>query len=121
MTERMLRAVEHPHVDVIGHPTGRRPGTREGATYDFEAVFRAAAARGVVMEMDCDPARMDLSPELAQLAASVGCKLALDSDAHAPDQLIYVDLGLWMAQRAGVPQTDLVNWLTLAQLKEVLG
>ena len=120
MTERMLRAVEHPEVDMIGHPTGRRPGSREGATYDFERVFRAAAARGVVMEMDCDPARMDLSPELAQLAASVGCRLSLDSDAHAPDQLLYVDLGLWTARRAGIGTDRLVNWLPLAELREVL-
>src|SRR6202011_4160226 len=83
MTERMLRAVEHPHVDVIGHPTGRRPGSREGASYDFEMVFKRAAEHGVVMEIDCDPARMDLSPELARLAASLGCRISLDSDAHA--------------------------------------
>ena len=121
MTERMLRAVENPHVDVIGHPTGRRPGSREGASYDFEAVFRAAAERGVVLEMDCDPARMDLSPELARLAASLGCRLSLDSDAHAPDQLIYVDLGLWTAQRAGISSDRIVNWLALSELREVFG
>jgi putative hydrolase len=119
MTQRMLRAVENPHVDVIGHPTGRRPGSREGASYDFEAVFRAAAERGVVLEMDCDPARMDLSPELARLAASLGCRLALDSDAHAPDQLIYVDLGLWTARRAGISSDRIVNWLALSELREV--
>jgi histidinol phosphatase-like PHP family hydrolase len=119
MTERMLRAIEHPHVDVIGHPTGRRPGSREGATYDFEKVFRSAAEHGVVLEIDCDPARMDLSPELARLAASLGCKLSLDSDAHAPDQLIYVDLGLWTARRAGISRDRLLNWLQLSDLREV--
>jgi putative hydrolase len=119
MTERMLRAVEHPHVDVIGHPTGRRPGSRPGADYDFEAVFKAAAARGVVMEIDCDPARMDLSPELAQLAASAGCQFSLDSDAHAPDQLLYVDLAIWTVRRAGIGTERVVNWLPLARLKEV--
>lgn len=119
MTERMLKAVEHPHVDVIGHPTGRRPGSRPGASYDFEAVFRAAAQHGVVMEIDCDPARMDLSPELARLALSLGCRLSLDSDAHAPDQLVYVDLALWVAQRAGISTDHLVNWLTLSKLREV--
>lgn len=119
MTERMLRAVQHPHVDMVGHPTGRRPGSREGATYDFEAVFKAAAANGVVMEIDCDPARMDLSPELAALALAQGCRLSLDSDAHTTDQLIYVDLGIWMARRAGVDNDRLVNWLTLPLLKEV--
>src|SRR5207253_1490931 len=67
MTERMMRAVSNPHVDVIGHPTGRRPGSREGASYDFELVFREAAKRGVALEIDCDPARMDPSPEMACL------------------------------------------------------
>jgi putative hydrolase len=119
MTERMLLAVRHPHVDIVGHPTGRRPGSRAGAEYDFEAVFREAASRGVVMEMDCDPARMDLSPELAALAASCGCRLSLDSDAHAPDQLLYVDLGIWMARRAGVETDRIINWLPLPELREV--
>ena len=119
MTERMLLAVRHPHVDIVGHPTGRRPGSRAGAEYDFEAVFREAASRGVVMEMDCDPARMDLSPELAALAASCGCRLSLDSDAHAPDQLLYVDLGIWMARRAGVDTDRIINWLPLPELREV--
>jgi putative hydrolase len=120
MTERMLLAVRHPHVDIVGHPTGRRPGSRAGAEYDFEAVFREAAARGVVMEIDCDPARMDLSPELAALAAACGCRLCLDSDAHAPDQLLYVDLGIWMARRAGVDTDRLINWLRLPELREAL-
>jgi putative hydrolase len=121
MTERMLRAVAHPRVTILGHPTGRRPGSRAGAEYDFEAVFRVAAARGVVMEIDCDPARMDLSPELAALAGALGCTLSLDSDAHAPDQFVYTDLGVWSAQRAGISTDRIVNWLPLDRLrKEVL-
>jgi putative hydrolase len=120
MTERMLRAVEHPHVDIIGHPTGRRPGSRPGADYDFEAVFRRAAELGVVMEIDCDPARMDLSPELARLAAGKGCRFALDSDAHAPSEFAYVQLGVWMARRAGIPADRLLNWLDLPDLRMAL-
>jgi putative hydrolase len=118
MTERMLRAVQHPEVTILGHPTGRRPGSRPGADYDVEAVFRAAAAAGVVMEIDCDPARMDLSPELAALACSLGCRFSLDSDAHAPDQFVYTDLGLWTARRAGVETDRIVNWLPLRRLRE---
>jgi putative hydrolase len=121
MTERMLRAVEHPCVTILGHPTGRRPGSRPGAEYDYEAVFRAAAARGLVLEIDCDPARMDLSPELAALGAGLGCRMSLDSDAHAPDQFVYTDLGVWSAQRAGISTDRVVNWLPLERLrKEVL-
>lgn len=117
MTKRMLRAVEHPEVDVIGHPTGRRPGSRPGADYDFEAVFRRAAANGVVLELDCDPARMDLSPDMARAAAELGCDFALDSDAHSPGEFSYVPLGAWMAERAGLDQSRLVNWLEAADLE----
>jgi len=118
MTERMLRAVEHPHVDVIGHPTGRRPGSRAGATYDVEKVFSAAARAGVLLEMDCDPARMDLSPELARQALDLGCRFALDSDAHYVDQFVYVDLALWMTRKAGIPTEHIVNWLPAAGVRK---
>lgn len=118
MTERMLRAVEHPHVDVIGHPTGRRPERRPGATYDYEKVFATAARTGVLLEIDCDPARMDLSPELARLAFSKGCRFALDSDAHYVDQFVYVDLALWMTRKAGIPTERIVNWLPVEGVRK---
>jgi putative hydrolase len=117
MTKRMLRAVEHPEVDIVGHPTGRRPGSRPGAEYDFESVFRRAAENGVALEIDCDPARMDLSPDLARLAAGLGCDFALDSDAHAPGEYAYVQLGAWMAERAGLDESRLLNWLDARDLE----
>jgi putative hydrolase len=120
MTERMLRAVSHPHVDVIGHPTGRRPGSREGAAYDFEAVFKEAARHGVALEIDCDPARMDLSPEMARLAMECGCNFTLDADAHAPAELAYVPMGAWMARRAGIPQERILNFLNVDDLTSAL-
>ena len=116
MTERMLRAVSNPHVDVVGHPTGRRPGAREGATYDFEAVFKEAARHKVALEIDCDPARMDLSPEMARLALECGCNFTLDADAHMPAELAYVPMAAWMARRAGIPQDRILNWQTLEDL-----
>ena len=116
MTERMLRAVSHPHVDVIGHPTGRRPGSREGASYDFEAVFKEVAKNGVALELDCDPARMDLSPEMARLALDLGCNFTLDADAHAPAEFAYVPMGLWMARRAGIPEGRILNFRSLDQI-----
>jgi len=116
MTERMLRAVSHPHVDVIGHPTGRRPGSREGANYDFEAVFKEAAKHHVALEIDCDPARMDLSPEMARLALELGCSFSLDADAHSPAEFAYVPMGMWMARRAGIPQERILNFKPLEDL-----
>jgi putative hydrolase len=116
MTERMMRAVSHPHVDVIGHPTGRRPGSREGATYDFEGVFKEAAKHGVALELDCDPARMDLSPEMARMALELGCNFALDADAHAPAEFAYVPMALWMARRAGIPENRILNFRPLERL-----
>jgi putative hydrolase len=116
MTERMLRAVSHPHVDVIGHPTGRRPGSRPGADYDFEAVFKEAARHKVALEIDTDPARMDLSPEMARLALECGCNFTLDADAHGPEQLAYVPMGAWMARRGGIPQERILNFLDVDEL-----
>jgi putative hydrolase len=116
MTERMLRAVSHPHVDVIGHPTGRRPGSREGGTYDFEGVFKEAAKHGVALELDCDPARMDLSPEMARMALELGCNFALDADAHAPAEFAYVPMALWMARRAGIPENRILNFRPVERL-----
>ena len=120
MTERMLRAVSNPHVDVIGHPTGRRPGSREGASYDYEAVFKEAARHKVALEIDCDPARMDLSPEMARLALECGCNFTLDADAHAPAELAYVPMGAWMARRAGIPQDRILNFLDVDELTSAL-
>jgi histidinol phosphatase-like PHP family hydrolase len=116
MTERMLRAVSNPNVDIVGHPTGRRPGSREGASYDFEAVFREAASHGVALEIDCDPARMDLSPEHARLALECGCNFSLDADAHAPAEFAYVPMAAWMARRAGIPMDRILNFKPLEGL-----
>jgi putative hydrolase len=116
MTERMLRAVSNPNVDIIGHPTGRRPGSREGASYDFELVFREAARHGVALEIDCDPARMDLSPEHARLALECGCNFSMDADAHAPAEFAYVPMGAWMARRAGIPMERILNFKPLQAL-----
>jgi putative hydrolase len=117
MTERMLRAVAHPAVSILGHPTGRRPGNRPSADYDIEAVFREAARNGVLIEIDCDPNRVDVGPELAAQALALGCDFALDSDAHAPRDFGYIELGLWVPEVAGVPQERIVNWLPIDRLR----
>jgi putative hydrolase len=79
-------------------------------------VFRQAAKHGIALEIDCDPARMDLSPEMARLALECGCEFAIDADAHAPAEFAYVPMGLWMASRAGIPQERIINFRSLDQL-----
>ena len=106
---------------IVSDLTGRRPGSREGASYDFEAVFKEAARHKVALEIDCDPARMDLSPEMARLALECGCNFTLDADAHAPAELAYVPMGAWMARRAGIPQERILNFLDVDALTSALG
>jgi histidinol phosphatase-like PHP family hydrolase len=108
-TARLLRAIEHPAVRILAHPTGRKIDTRVGIVADWAAVFRRAAALGVAVEIDGDPSRQDLHYELAGLALEAGCHFALDSDAHGPGQLHYADTAIAHARLAGIPPARIVN------------
>jgi len=111
----MLRAVNNP-TSTSSATHRRRLARAEGASYDFERVFREAAGTGVALEIDCDPARMDLSPEHARLALELGCNFSLDADAHAPAEFAYVPMGAWMARRAGIPMERNLNFKPLEGL-----
>ena len=83
-------------------------------------MFKEAARHSVALEIDCDPARMDLSPEMARLAYEYGCTFAIDADAHAPAEFAYVPMGLWMARRAGIPRERILNFRALDELTMAL-
>jgi histidinol phosphatase-like PHP family hydrolase len=119
-TDRMLAAVHHPAVRILAHPRGRIAGSRAGVIADWDAVFAAAARRGVAIEIDGDPARQDLDYTLARRAHEAGCVVALDSDAHATTQLSYMETALAHARLAGIPAADIVNCWPLDQLLEWL-
>ena len=91
----MLTAVAHPAVRILAHPRGRITGSRAGVIADWDAVFAAAAQRGVAIEIDGDPARQDLDYTLAAAALDAGCLFALDSDAHTTGQLAYAETAHW--------------------------
>jgi putative hydrolase len=113
MTARMLRAVESPHTDILGHCTGRilAGRGRPQSTFDAEAVFAACAATGTAVEINSRPERLDPPEELLALALSLECVLVIDTDAHAPGQLEWQRNGCEQAVRAGVPVERVMNAL----------
>ena len=120
MTERMVRAVEHPLVDVIGHPTGRMLGRREGYAIDLDRVIEAAARSGTFLEINSNANRRDLPDTYARAAANAGVKLLIDSDAHGADTLPAMPrYGVATARRAWLTAGDVANTLSWAELDEL--
>jgi histidinol phosphatase-like PHP family hydrolase len=119
-TPRMLAAVRQPGVHILGHPRGRMGGSRPGITARWPEVFAEAASRDVAVEIDGDPSRQDLDHALAREALDAGCVFALDSDAHAVDQLPYAETALAHARLAGIPAARVINCWPLGQLLDWL-
>ena len=109
VTERMIAAIRHPHVDIIGHLTGRMIGARDPADLDLEAVFQAAAEQGVALEVNAHPERLDLNEAHARRASEIGCLLAVNTDAHRPEHFSLREYGLGIARRAWVTPANVVN------------
>jgi putative hydrolase len=118
MTERMVAAVRSPHVDVLGHCTGRLLAGRGRPESDFdaEAVFAACAAAGVAVEINCRPERQDPPDRLLQAAAEAGCQFAIDTDAHAPGQLDWLGRGCLRAEQHGIEADRVINARTAEAL-----
>ena len=108
-TERMLAAVSMPGVHILGHPRGRMFNSRAGVLADWPAVFTRASQTGVAIELDGDVSRQDLDYRIAQAAKKAGCVFALDSDAHAANQLWMSDYALAHARLAGIPSNRIIN------------
>ena len=117
-TDRMLEAVSLPGVHILGHPRGRMFNLRHGVVADWPKVFKQAAATGVAIEIDGDVSRQDLDFSLATVAGKAGCLFALDSDAHAADQLWMADYAIAHARLAGIPADRIVNCWAVEKIKE---
>jgi putative hydrolase len=111
MTDRMVAAVSSPHVDVLGHCTGRLLAGRgrPESVFDACAVFAACRDHGVAVEINCRPERQDPPDPLLRLAAEAGCEFSIDTDAHAPGQLDWLDSGCVRAEAAGIPPGRVIN------------
>lgn len=109
VTQRFLNAIRNPHVDVIGHPTGRLIPDREGSDLDMEAVFAAAAQSGVAMEINAHPKRLDLNDIHARQAIGMGILLSINTDAHSPGELDLMHFGVATARRGWVEAKHVIN------------
>jgi DNA polymerase (family 10) len=117
LTKRLLGAIANPHVDIIGHPSGRILGERESYPVDWEAVFEGAAASGVALEINAFPNRLDLNDALAREARSRGALLVIDTDFHRREHLAMMRYGVAVARRAWLTKHDVLNtrsWRALA-------
>jgi DNA polymerase (family 10) len=112
ITERLLKAMHNPQVDIIGHPTGRMIPGREGADLDMEAILKAAAENQVALEINAHPARLDLEDIYARRAIQMGILLSIDTDAHSESDLDLLHFGVATARRGWVRPQDVLNtWL----------
>jgi histidinol phosphatase-like PHP family hydrolase len=121
MTERMVRACEHPLVDAIGHPTGRLIGRRAPYALDVHALIDAAARTGTMLEINGNPRRRDLDDVHARAAAAAGAMVVIDSDAHGVERLEVMRWGVATARRAWLTAADVANtrpWSEFARLRK---
>lgn len=116
ITARLLSAIRHPHVDMIGHPTGRLVLGREAADLDAGPILEAAADHGVVLEINSHPERLDLNEVHARQAWTTGCLVAINTDAHKPDDFALRRYGVGIARRAWLPPEAVINSRSLPQM-----
>ncbi|HVX30970.1 MAG TPA: DNA polymerase/3'-5' exonuclease PolX [Nitrolancea sp.] len=120
LTDRIVRVMRNPHVDIIAHPTGRIIERRPGGTYDWETVFKVALETGTALEINANPARLDLRDEVARDAQQAGVLLVIDTDAHDVRSLDLMRYGIGVARRAGVEADGVLNTRPLSALLDWL-
>jgi DNA polymerase (family 10) len=121
ITQRMLSAIHNPHVDILGHPSGRLINKRDPSEFDAETVFTAAAKTGTALEVNAQPDRLDLGDADVRSAIELGATVAIDSDAHSIAQLELIRYGVATARRGWAEPQHVLNALPLDKLMERLG
>ena len=120
ITGRMITAIENKHVDIIAHPTGRIIGQRDPYEIDMAAVLEAAAKSGTAMEINAYPSRLDLNDIWSRMAKDLGVRLAINTDAHDVEQMKVMRYGINVARRAWLEKKDVLNAMSLQELRKVL-
>jgi DNA polymerase (family 10) len=120
MTARIIKAISHPRVTMLGHATGRLLLRRDGYKVDLDAVLHAAAKAGTMIEINANPYRLDLDWIHCKRAKALGVLLVINPDAHATDELAYTRFGIDVARRGWLEKADVFNTKTLAQVAKEL-
>ncbi len=120
MTRRLLKALENPYVRIMGHPTGRQILRRDPFQFDMEKIFAAAKKHGVILELNGNPERLDLSDRHVKLAKERGMKVIISTDAHHPDHLQLMRYGVITARRGWLEKKDVLNTLPAKKFLETL-
>ncbi|MFN7035335.1 MAG: PHP domain-containing protein, partial [Bellilinea sp.] len=120
ITARLLRAIRNPHVDIIGHPSGRLLPNREGADLDWELILNAAREENVALEINANPSRLDLDEVHARRAVELGILLSINTDAHSPADLELAEYGISVARRAWVNAAQVLNTRPPAEIRRWL-
>ncbi len=121
ITERMLEAIENPHVSAVAHPSGRIINRRKPYEVDWDTAFKAAAKHHTLMELNASPYRLDLDDLACATAKRYGIAIVISTDAHSPEGLDVLRYGILQARRAGLTKADVANTRTWPQLKKLLG
>jgi DNA polymerase (family X) len=121
LTRRLVAAAEHPHVDVIGHPSGRMLGRRDAYDFDVEALIAACAAHGTFVEVNSNPRRLDLKGEHVRMAVRAGVPITVNTDAHRTTTLGLLPYGVATARRGWATAADVANtrdWSGLSAMRK---
>lgn len=116
MTERMIRAMRNPNIDIISHPTGRLIKKRDEYQIDFEKILKAAKETGTILEINAHPLRLDLNDQKIRQAKEMGVKMVINTDAHHKDQLNLMEFGISQARRGWAEKEDIINCWPLDKL-----
>ena len=120
MTERIIRAMDNPYFQILGHPTGRLLGNREPYDVDMEKIMAAAQERGCFLELNSQPDRLDLSDVYCKLAKDMGVKIAISTDAHSKTDLDFMRFGVYQGRRGWLEAEDVLNTHGLKKLKKLI-
>ena len=119
-TERIIRAMDHPCFNILGHPTGRLIGKRSPLRINLEVIMKTAKKKGCFLEINSQPDRMDLNDIYCKMAKEIGVKVSISTDSHSASDFDSMRFGISQARRGWLEREDVINTLPLRKLKSLL-